>query len=42
VDGDYGWVLRDQAASDGLTRGPSDGIPWSMLRVLAVSDFLAR
>ena len=42
VDGDYGWVLRDQAAGDGVTRGPTDGIPWSMLRVLAVSDFAAR
>ncbi|MEJ7728755.1 MAG: hypothetical protein WKG00_06025 [Polyangiaceae bacterium] len=42
IDADHGWVLRDQAAGDGMTRGPTDGIPWGMLRVLTVSDFTAR
>lgn len=38
--GSYGYLLRDKdTPPDGLTRGPSDGIPWDKLRVLAKSVF---
>jgi hypothetical protein len=34
----FGYLIRDQdTPSDGLTRGPSDGIPWEKLRVLEKS-----
>ena len=32
----YSYIVRDQTTpDDGFVRGPSDGIPWSQLRVLA-------
>jgi hypothetical protein len=38
--GSYGYIIRDQdTPSDGLSRGPSDGIPWHKLRVLQKSVF---
>ncbi len=38
--GSYSYLIRDQdSPSDGLTRGPTDGIPWEKLRVLAQSSF---
>jgi hypothetical protein len=38
--GSYGYLIRDKdTPSDGLTRGPTDGIPWDKLRVLAKSVF---
>lgn len=33
-------IVRDQdTPDDGLTRGPTDGIPWEKLRVLEKSAF---
>ncbi len=38
--GSYGYLVRDQdTPDDGQQRGPSDGIPWGQLRVLAKSVF---
>ncbi|MFN8174982.1 MAG: hypothetical protein U0T02_07945 [Solirubrobacteraceae bacterium] len=40
--GYWGNLIRDQLANqtgDGLGRGPSDGIPWQRMRVLATSVF---
>lgn len=38
--GSFSYIIRDQSSpSDGLTRGPSDGIPWGRLRVLEKSVF---
>jgi hypothetical protein len=40
VSGSYGYLLRDETSpADGLIRSSTSGIPWSKLRVLAVSDF---
>lgn len=33
-NGHYGWILRDQAASDGISRSSTDGIPWNDLEVV--------
>jgi len=41
-NGYWGNLIRDQLANqtgDGLARGPTDGIPWSRMRVLATSVF---
>jgi len=36
--GSFSYIVRDQdTPDDGLTRGPSDGIPWEKLRVLEKS-----
>jgi hypothetical protein len=38
--GSYSYIIRDQdTPSDGLQRGPQDGIPWHKLRVLSKSVF---
>lgn len=40
--GYWGNLIRDQLANqtgDGLGRGPTDGIPWQRMRVLATSVF---
>jgi hypothetical protein len=40
INGGFAYIIRDQGSpSDGLTRGPSDGIPWERLRVLETSVF---
>jgi hypothetical protein len=36
----YSYIVRDQTTpDDGLARGPTDGIPWDRMRVLATSTF---
>jgi hypothetical protein len=38
--GSFSYIIRAQdSPSDGLTRGPTDGIPWGRLRVLDKSVF---
>jgi hypothetical protein len=34
VSSHYGWILRDNRASDGISRSSTDGVPWTELEVV--------